>query len=459
MRGDELADPPSGIQVPLVDRAAKDILFRAPGRCFTAAAFLEDVQSLAASLPDAGHVANLCQDRYRFAVAFCAALLRGQVSLLSSDHSADRLHVLARRYPDAYALTDERDAIFPIALAGGNAPMVSPRAIPSRHNASGIPATRLAAIVFTSGSTGEPVGHPKRWGALAARSGDAGRRFAMHRSEPACVIGMVPPQHMYGFETTVLLPLHASASSWCGPAFFPQDVRTALEAVPGPRVLVTTPLQIRALLQAGIKLPALHRVISATAPLYAELAIEAEARWDTELWEIFGATEVGSIASRRLTRDDTWTAYPRVRLDDPAASDDAVLVTGPFADPTPLSDLVDRLDGMRFRLLGRRTDVVKLGGRRTSLAGLDRVLTSIAGVVDGCFVAPDDLDRRPTARLVAFVVAPGMNPEGVMAGLRGRIDPLFLPRRIIQLDALPRNATGKLPEQAVAALRAQVAGG
>jgi acyl-coenzyme A synthetase/AMP-(fatty) acid ligase len=136
-----------------------------------------------------------------------------------------------------------------------------------------------------------------------------------------------------------------------------------------------------------------------------------------------------------------------------------MLVAGPFAERYPLNDLVERLDGTRFRLLGRRTDVVKLGGRRTSLAALNHILTSIEGVLDGLFVAPDDLDERPTARLLAFVVAPELSAEAVMAGLRGRVDPVFLPRRVVRVDALPRNPTGKLPEQALAALRARVGEG
>jgi acyl-coenzyme A synthetase/AMP-(fatty) acid ligase len=46
-----------------------------------------------------------------------------------------------------------------------------------------------------------------------------------------------------------------------------------------------------------------------------------------------------------------------------------------------------------------------------------------------------------------------------MAALRGRVDPVFLPRRVVRVDVLPRNPTGKLPEQALAALRARVGEG
>lgn len=451
MRRDELPGSASSSSILLIGRPADAVLFRTPARSITAREFLADARHVAAGLPEAKFAINLCQDRYSFAVAFAAALLRGQVSLLSSDRSPERLQSMAGEYPGLYALSDESGRDGPLPLH----PICAMKLLPTEAMTPAIPATRLAAIVFTSGSTGEPTAHRKLWGALATRSRDAGRRFGMSIKQPASIVGTVPAQHMYGFETTVLLPLHAPASSWCGPAFFPHDVRSALAAVPGPRILVTTPLQLRAMAQGLEVLPELARVISATSPLDADLARDAERRWRTELHEIFGATEVGSIASRRTVEGEIWTAYPRIRLraSRTRAGEEEMLVTGPFAEPQPLSDLVERLDNVHFRLLGRRTDIIKLGGRRTSLAGLNRILTSIEGVRDGVFVAPGDLDERPTARLLAFVVAPGLTSKEVMLELRARVDPVFLPRRIVQVDMLPRNETGKLPQRAVSMLR------
>jgi acyl-coenzyme A synthetase/AMP-(fatty) acid ligase len=73
-------------------------------------------------------------------------------------------------------------------------------------------------------------------------------------------------------------------------------------------------VQLRALLSAAQPLPALAQVISATAPLPVELAREAEAAWGTRVLEIFGATEVGSIASRRTVEGDAWRTYRTVNL-------------------------------------------------------------------------------------------------------------------------------------------------
>ena len=121
-----------------------------------------------------------------------------------------------------------------------------------------------------------------------------------------------------------------------------------------------------------------------------------------------------------------------------------MLVQAAGAPDTLLDDQVDALPSGGFRLLGRRSDVVKLGGRRASLAGLNRELAAVAGVLDGVFVPPPEGDHRANARMTALVVAPEATSQSILAALRGRIDPLFLPRRIVHVDRLPRNELGKL---------------
>ncbi len=430
--------------VALTDRPASAILFRLPGRDVTAGVFVADALRLAARLPAASHVVNLCTGRYAFAIGFAASLLRGQPSLLTSDRSPHRLAGLATAYPDAVALSD----------GTGSLPFPSVDVPPPGQDSAAsplIPTGQLAAVVFTSGSTAEPVAHTKRWGALAARSRDGGLAFALDQADAVTIVGTVPPQHMYGFETTVLLPLHAPVSSWCGPAFYPADIRAALQGVPAGRMLVTTPLQLRTLLADGTDLPALHRIVSATAPLDPAMADRAERLWATDVDEIFGATEVGSIARRRTTAGAEWTPYPGIEL---CLADDALLVRAPHAPDTVLDDSVELLADGRFRLLGRRSDLVKLGGRRASLAGLNRELAAVAGVQDGVFVPPAAEDHGAHARMTALVVAPGASAQAILAALRGRIDPLFLPRRIVHVDCLPRNELGKL---AAATLREAVA--
>jgi 3-hydroxymyristoyl/3-hydroxydecanoyl-(acyl carrier protein) dehydratase len=73
-------------------------------------------------------------------------------------------------------------------------------------------------------------------------------------------------------------------------------------------------------------------------------------------------------------------------------------------------------------------------------------LLSIAGVQDGAMFLPSDGAQR----LAAIAVAPGLTADALRRDLARRVDPAFLPRTIALVDALPRNAAGKLP---LAALR------
>ena len=110
-----------------------------------------------------------------------------------------------------------------------------------------------------------------------------------------------------------------------------------------------------------------------------------------------------------------------------------------------LSDIIEILDDRHFLLQGRHADVVNIAGKRTSLAYLNHQIAAIPGVVDAAFFLPDDETPDGITRLAAFVVAPGLDNRQLIAALRQRVDPIFLPRPLVLLDKLPRNSTGKLP--------------
>lgn len=408
----------------------------------TVGAFLDQAAALAARLPEAGHAVNLCADRYFALLGFAAAVLRGHPTLLGGGPGAAPafLEMAAQNYPGAYAMLDQERPGTPMPTCRVDAPSEGP--IPDWPE---IPPDRVAAIAFTSGSTGRPSSHIKPWGSIAWHARSAAERFGLREGPPTSLVATVPPQHMYGFETTMMLPLQASVAIHSGAAFFPSDVLEALESVPERRLLVTTPLHLRALLADGRPMPRLEAVISATAPLPRETAEAVERDWATPMLEIYGASEAGSMASRRTTHEESWLPYPGMVLRPGFA-------TVPGIGDVALSDALEFDADGRFRLMGRLSDLVKLGGKRASLAELNRALAGVQGVVDGVFVAPEDLDSNPTSRLTAYVVAPGRTADDILGALRGRVDPAFLPRRMILVDSLPRDGLGKLPKQALAGL-------
>ena len=451
---------------PLVFHSSPDqtIAWR-DGSPVTVRAFVADVARVAAALPAGGHVFNVCRDRYRFAVSLCAALVAGRISLLPSTHTPEMVRQLASFAPDAFCLHDAPDCTIDLPrfaypdAAPGELASDAPFAVPQ------IDAARIMAYVFTSGSTGQPVPHRKTWGFLVACVRAAADRLGLLDGRAATLIGTVPAQHMYGFESTVLLALLGGLAFSNRQPFYPGDIRDELDAIPQPRVLVTSPIHLRALLSAGHALPRAALVLSATAPLSEKLAREAEAALDAPLVEIYGSTETGQIATRRTSQGAAWALFPDIRLDarDEPGGDDSgptVWVSGGHVEaPVPMGDALELLGDGRFLLHGRKADLVNIAGKRTSLAYLNHQLNAIAQVVDGVFFMPDeagpahgDTAREPVTRLVALVVAPTLAAADLQRALRERIDPAFMPRPLVFVDALPRNETGKLPRDVLAAL-------
>ena len=412
--------------------------------------FLRDVQTLAALMPEGACLLNLCQDRYRFAVGFAAGLMRGNTSLQPSSQTPATFQQLAVDYPGLHCLCDsdiDTAGIPRIAF-----PEVAPNDQEALPAVPEIPTDFRAAILFTSGSTGEPQAHPKTWGRLV-RNGQAEARALVGLHPGHVLVGTVPVQHSYGFESTFLLALQSGCSFWAGKPFFPLDVAETLSSVPAPRVLVTTPFHLSALLDSGVGLPAVDFVLSATATLTPALAARVETLVGAPLLEIYGATECGQLAWRRTTDGAPWTLLhgPQMRQ-----IDGQTLVSGGHVEgEVVLSDMVELLSDQRFLLHGRHADLVNIAGKRSSLAYLNHQIAGIPGVLDAAFFLPDDADNAGVSRLAAFVVAPALTARALQAALRQRVDPLFMPRPLIFVDRLPRNDTGKLPRATLAALFVQ----
>jgi len=411
------------------------------GRVIRIEEFLRDVWQLAAALPERRYIFNLCADRYRFAVGFSAALLRRQVSLLPPNETPDLIERLVAKYPDVYCLSDRAEAhpvldtvFFPVPAADGPAEPLVPD----------VPEAHPAVILFTSGSTGDPLPFRKTWGSLVRSALAEVDRLELRAWPGMAVLGTVPPQHAYGLESTLLMAMQGGLPLHAGRPFFPADVRAELAALPRPRCLVTTPVHLRALLAEPEELPPADLVLCATAPLSPQLATQAEARFAAPLFEIYGCTEAGQVATRRTVETGEWRLLPGLGLR--ADSKGTWVKGGHVETEVLLADVIELRGRARFLLHGRTADLVNIAGKRTSLAHLNYHLNSIKGVVDGAFVAPEDKGEA-VARLMAFAVAPGHTSETLMNELRQRIDAAFLPRPLCFVDALPRNATGKLPLQ------------
>jgi acyl-coenzyme A synthetase/AMP-(fatty) acid ligase len=408
--------------------------------------FLGAAFRFAARLPRGGYCVNLCDDRLNFMLAFAAALLARCTSLLPQSRAPEALRELARSYGDAIHVADE-DAAGPVGWLrvdealwpeGGATP-----AIPS------IPGDYPAAILFTSGSTGAPQAHAKSWRSLAAAAQAARQRLQLAAGTSLLVA--VPPQHMWGFEMSVMLPMQAACAAHSACPLLPAEIFETLRQLPAPRWLVATPLHLRACLSADVRPPALAGVLCATAALPAEVAAAVEENWRAPLFEVYGSTETGAMALRRPVQSETFETLGGIRL---RADDGATIASdGQLDEPVVLNDLLELESASAFTLRGRSADLIKIGGKRASLAALTLELGRAPGVVDCAFIQRESDRGEP--RLCAFAVAQGTSVAAILEHLRPRVDPVFLPRPLMLVDSLPRSRTGKLSRESLSALAAQ----
>jgi acyl-coenzyme A synthetase/AMP-(fatty) acid ligase len=447
----------------LGERDLAQPLFGRAGAPISAAQFIAEAQVLAADLP-AGRPVNLCQDRYLFALGLAAALLRGQTSLMPPNALPDTLRQVPAGGGAPYLLIDDAPP------DTGGVPthrVVRPLGVMPAQAVPQVAVDRVAVCLLTSGSTGAPQPHAKRWGALVANILAEAERLADLLQRPTLagitLVATVPAQHSYGFESTVLLALLGGATFDAGRPFYPADIVDALQRVPEPRALVTTPFHLKTLLLAGLTFPRVALTLSATAPLSPQLAAQAEAALDGQLIEIYGCTEAGQVASRRTTAGETWHTMGALRITRLAEEQDSgegerfIVTGGHVVEPTPLADVLVLHSDTHFRLLGRANDLIHVAGKRSSLAHLNFHLNRIPGVDDGAFWLPDEV-AEGIVRPVAFVVAPTLSAGALIAALRERLESAFVPRRVVHVPALPREATGKLTASALRRFALQTLG-
>lgn len=309
-----------------------------------------------------------------------------------------------------------------------------------------IPDERTSAIAFTSGSTGTPTANLKYWRTLRDGSLCNARMVLDAPDERLNVVATVPPQHMWGLETSILLPLFAKVAVSYQTPFYPQNIADALQSLPEPRMLVSSPIHLEAFLKSGVKATSIRKIITATAPLSKDLAENLERAFDTQVQDIFGCSESGILATRRTSVDEEWTYSDAFEL---TMSDDGVKIAAAhLPEDVMMPDIVELIGPNRFRWLGRRQDMVNIAGKRGSLAELNFRLQEIPGVLDGVIFAPSGVEDRRD-RLAALVVAPDLRVSDILNALKEKVEPVFLPRPILLVSELPRQETGKLAMHAV----------
>ncbi|HTK01373.1 MAG TPA: AMP-binding protein, partial [Bordetella sp.] len=305
---------------------------------------------------------------------------------------------------------------------------------------------------------------------------------------PACVLGSVSAQHMYGLPFRVLWPLAAGRAMGRTQLAFPEALQQASLAhrsfawIASPALLKRLGTQLDWDALAG----GIEQIFSAGGPLPGAVSDMLADRLGCRPTEIYGSSETGAVAWRG--GDDAFRRRAAPRRKEPprgAASpqgtaqeslawqplpgvatgveDGALWVRSAWleSDDRFLTEDAATLDGASFRLQGRLDRIVKLEEKRIALPALEECL------MEHPHVREARLGVAGTPRLTALVA---LTPAGIHAlrnqgrkavidGLRahmaGAVEPLGVPRHWRLMRELPWNAQGKLPQDIFAAAAAR----
>ena len=407
---------------------------------------------LAAQIAGSSTVCNLCDSRLGFLVVWLACLRSQALQLLPPSSGRADLSALLRINADPVVVVDNEAALSAEWRARARCLVWTP---PTRTTDDEISLSwsvdwdAECVRLYTSGSTGDPEPQAKTLGQLAR-----GAQLLAARLEQdigggldslGTLICSVPPQHMFGFEASVMLPLISGIAVVDRQPLLPADVGAAFEQCRNGAAWITTPLHLRSVQRANEKLPNCRAVVASTMPLEPKVAVEAERAIGAPVVEIYGSTETGAIATRRTASEQRWRPLSGVSL---ALHQEGCSVKGAhFTSPQQVADRVAIHDDGSFELRGRKADLIKVAGRRASLAGLNQLLQQLPGLEDGVFYLPST--QSPTERLILIHAGQILDRAAAEAWLRARIDPVFLPRAFIAVDRLPRASTGKIARAAL----------
>ncbi len=383
------------------------------------------------------------------------ALRGGGVPVLAVDPSPGAAEV-ARRMRAAFLL--HRDPAIPGDPLPG-APDPDVRLLRTGTAEAPPPGTAIAKM--TSGSTLDPRAACFTEEALV--EGVRHLEEGMDLSPGDRVLVSIPLSHSYGFDNGVLSLAAIGTPLVLQPDVFP----AALLATMRDRAVTffpAVPALVRALARASWPRPlALRAVISASAPLAREDADAFRRASGIPVRDFLGATECGGIAFERRPEDPAAAGcvghpLPGVRIELHAGGMRVHSAANRFAvlPPAELPAWVETGDRAcltregRLRLLGRTRPTANVGGFKVDLGSLDAFLRALPGVAEAAALPVEDPGRGQ--RVVAYVEARDLSPEGLLDLCRARLSAREVPSEIRVLESLPRNGRGKLDREALAAL-------
>lgn len=343
------------------------------------------------------------------------------------------------------------------------------------------PADRTAAIVYTSGTSGKPKGVMLSHGALAANVRQ-GLRHLHLSSKTDVMLGVLPQFHCYGMTQLTLTPLTHGVRVVYTARFVPKRI---IELVRDQRatVMVGIPSMYNAIaaLKSGTPehLESLRLILSGSEALPEAVQEKFKARYHKHICEGYGMTEMSPAThcsvSETCKPRSVGKPVPDVeqRIVDPkteevlgVCQDGEIRLRGPnmmtgyFHLPEKTAEVIDSdgfyrtgdqghvdENGYLF-ITGRIKEMIIVGGENVFPREIEEVLDRHPMVHASGVIGKHDAMRGEVP--VAFVelcedADPAeYNAPELVTFCREHLAGYKVPKKIIRIDALPRNPTGKI---------------
>ena len=340
----------------------------------------------------------------------------------------------------------------------------------------------LAAILYTSGTTGRSKGAMLSHGNLLSNALTLKDLWRWQSDD--VLVHILPIYHVHGLFVALHGALLAGAEVLFHRGFDPDAViddfarATVLMGVPTHYTRLTDHPRLTREATARMRL-----FISGSAPLLAEAHQRFEERSGQRILERYGMTETGMITSNPFDGERVagTVGYPlpgvelRIHGDDGVAVEPGqpgvLQVRGPnvfkgyWRNPQKTAeefrdlgwfvtgDVATQDPDGRVTLVGRAKDLIIAGGLNIYPKEIEEAIDALPGVMESAVVGVPHPDMgEGVVAVVAREPGADLSEAGIMAAIAGQLARFKQPRRVIVVDALPRNAMGKVQK---AALRAE----
>ena len=338
-----------------------------------------------------------------------------------------------------------------------------------------------ALMLYTSGTTGRPKGAVMSHGSLTANIDMLSEAWQWSAGD--VLLHVLPLFHVHGLLVALHGALHVGASAVVRPSF---DANTVLHDLGGKdcSVFMAVPTMYRRLLAAlgdsKLDLRHMRLLTSGSDRLPIEVFDAIEQRLGHRVVERYGMTETGIMLSNpvdgarvpgqvgiplpgvemRIVKEDTGKPCEQGEVGELQTRGPHVF-SGYWNDPDKTSrsftsdgwfrtgDLGLRDSRGRFELKGRMTDLIITGGFNVYPTEVEHVLARHPGVLQCAVAGVPDADWGEA--VTAFVVRANTSTtaEELVRHSRSSLTAYKSPKRVVFVDALPRNAMGKVQKKAL----------